>query len=64
VPYAALHMRVTGDQRRHAVVKAEIFEREIRDRYRIVGVFDDRDQVVRMWRRLGLTVFQVAEGNF
>jgi hypothetical protein len=30
----------------------------------VVAVFDDRDQVVRMWRSLGLTVFQVAEGNF
>ena len=29
-----------------------------------VGVFDDRRQVVRMWRSLGLTVFQVAEGDF
>ena len=34
------------------------------DRYRVVGVFDDRLQVVRMWRALGLTVFQVAEGDF
>jgi len=64
VPYEGLYMRVTGDARRDSVVKAEIFERDIRSRYRIVGVFDDRDQVVRMWRALGLTVFQVAEGNF
>ena len=27
-------------------------------------LFDDRQQVVRMWRALGLTVFQVAEGDF
>jgi predicted kinase len=64
VPYAALHMRPMGDQRRDAVVKQEIFEREIRDRYRILCVFDDRAQVVRMWRSLGLPVFQVAEGLF
>ena len=30
----------------------------------MVGVFDDRDQVVQMWRSLGLTVFQVADGDF
>jgi hypothetical protein len=35
-----------------------------RDHWRIIGVFDDRRQVVRMWRALGLTVFQVAEGYF
>ncbi len=27
-------------------------------------VFDDRDKVVKMWRNLGITCFQVAEGNF
>jgi predicted kinase len=64
VPYEALHMRVTGDQRRDSVVKAEIFDREIREHFHVIGVFDDRAQVVRMWRELGLTVFQVAEGNF
>jgi predicted kinase len=64
VPYEALFMRRTGDTRRDSVVKAEIFEREIRHRFHITGVFDDRAQVVRMWRSLGLTVFQVADGDF
>ena len=27
-------------------------------------VFDDRQQVVDMWRKNGLTCFQVADGNF
>lgn len=30
----------------------------------ILCVFDDRDKVVKMWRELGLSCFQVAEGNF
>ncbi|MCX4470294.1 hypothetical protein C5N14_03805 [Micromonospora sp. MW-13] len=64
VPYLALHLRAVGDARRDSVVKQEIYEREIEGRYRVVGVFDDRMQVVRMWRSLGLTVFQVAEGDF
>ncbi|OLB75659.1 MAG: 5'-hydroxyl kinase [Actinobacteria bacterium 13_2_20CM_2_71_6] len=64
VPYEALHMRVAGDQRKDSIVKAEIFEKHIRHAYRIVGVLDDRMQVVRMWRSLGLTVLQVAEGDF
>ena len=34
------------------------------DRARIVGVFDDRDRVVAMWRRHGLQCFQVAPGDF
>ena len=54
----------TQDQRKDSVVKVEIFDREIRHAYRVIGVFDDRAQVVRAWRALGLTVFQVADGNF
>ncbi|MEV4411093.1 AAA family ATPase [Catellatospora sp. NPDC049609] len=64
VPYAALHMRADGDQRKDSVVKREIFEKEIRENWYVVCVLDDRNQVVRMWRELGLTVFQVAEGDF
>jgi hypothetical protein len=30
----------------------------------VVGAFDDRNQVVEMWRSIGLTVSQLAEGNF
>jgi predicted kinase len=64
VPYEALFMRPEGDSRKDSIVKREIFDENIRDKWRIVGVFDDRQQVVRMWRGLGLTVFQVAEGDF
>lgn len=64
IPYEALYMRAAGDMRKDSIVKAEIFDREIRHRWHVTGVFDDRAQVVAMWRALGLTVFQVAEGNF
>jgi predicted kinase len=64
VPYAGLYMRKTGDTRKDSIVKRELFENHIRSRWRVIAVFDDRNQVVRMWRELGLTVFQVAEGNF
>ena len=30
----------------------------------VAMVFDDRNQVVDMWRQNGLTCFQVADGNF
>lgn len=64
VPYEGLHMRAEGDVRKDAIVKVEIFDREIRDRWNVVAVFDDRRQVVDAWRALGLTVFQVAPGDF
>ncbi len=63
VPYDALLMRADRDARTDTVVKAELFDRHIRDRYRIVAVLDDRDQVVRVWRAMGLTVLQVGEGD-
>ncbi len=62
--YQALHMRKVGDIRKDAVVKREIFDQHIRDNWDVTCVFDDRNQVVEMWRSLGLTVFQVADGDF
>jgi len=59
-----LHMRPVGDKRKDAIVKHELFNEHIRGQFNVAGVFDDRDQVVQMWRAIGLTVFQVADGNF
>jgi predicted kinase len=64
ITYHELFMREAGDMRKDAVVKAEIFWRDIAPRFNVRGVFDDRDQVVAMWRRLGLVCFQVAPGDF
>lgn len=59
-----LIMRKEGDMRKDSIIKKEIYESEIKDKYNIICVLDDRNQVVEMWRSLGLTCFQVAEGNF
>lgn len=59
-----LHMRRTDDKRSDAAVKNEIFNNHIQGRYNIEYVYDDRDQVVNMWRSKGLTVFQVNDGDF
>ncbi|MEV2222680.1 AAA family ATPase [Nocardia vinacea] len=60
----ALYMRKSGDDRDDAVVKLEIFNKHIRGNYNVLGVFDDRDRVVSMWRQLGLKCFQVQPGDF
>jgi hypothetical protein len=62
--YHALFMRPSGDVRPDWRIKYELFNKHIRDRYHVAGVFDDRNQVVGMWRAIGLTVFQVADGPF
>lgn len=64
VPFQGLYMRPSGDMRKDAIVKRELFDRHIRDSYDVACVLDDRDQVVEMWRALGLTCLQVAAGNF
>lgn len=64
IPLAPLFMRRENDSRQDSVVKREIFERCIRDLYDIEFVLDDRNQVVEMWRSLGLKCLQVQEGDF
>ncbi|MEU7317461.1 AAA family ATPase [Streptomyces sp. NPDC007083] len=59
-----LFMRSSDDNRQDAIVKVELFDRHIRDRFDVRYVLDDRKQVVSVWRALGLTVMQVAEGDF
>ena len=57
-------MRETNDYRQDAVIKKEIYEKEIEGKYCIQGVFEDRTQCVNMWRKLGLTCFQVTDGDY
>ena len=57
-------MRPKGDNRPDTEVKREIYEREIRDKYNVLLVIDDRNSVVQQWREMGLPCFQVAEGDF
>lgn len=62
--FDGLFMRHVGDFRKDSIVKAELFDAHVRDSYDVTCVLDDRKQVVDMWRAMGLTVLQVAEGNF
>jgi hypothetical protein len=59
-----LYMRPDGDYRPDDTIKREIYDRDIAPFHRVTGVIDDRAKVVAMWRSLGLTCVQVAEGNF
>jgi hypothetical protein len=63
-PFEGPHMRADGDGRQDAVIKREIYQREIEAHYDVLCVLDDRDQTVHMWRKLGLTCLQVAPGAF
>ena len=62
--YNQLLMRPEGDKRRDDLVKRELYDQHIKDKYNVLFVLDDRDRVVAMWRSLGLTCLQVALGDF
>jgi hypothetical protein len=64
VSFSRLIMRPTGDNRQDAIVKKELYEKHIKDKYNILFVLDDRNRVVDMWREQGLKCLQVARGDF
>ena len=65
VPFKKLVMR---PHKTMGFVPDEILKKDMLDKHldinNIFMVVDDRQKVVDMWRSLGLTCLQVAEGNF
>lgn len=63
--YDQLLMRKEGDSRSDDVVKLELYEEHIKGKYAVIGVFDDRPKVRRMWIKEGLFVFScLQDPNF
>jgi predicted kinase len=60
----ALYMRKEGDYRRDSIVKKEIYDEQIKDKYVVEFVLDDRSSVVATWREIGLKCLQVQPGDF
>lgn len=63
IPFTEFHMRNQNDMRPDWQVKEEMWI-DIAKRFNIVGLIDDRCQVVDYARSLGLKVFQVEYNNF
>ena len=59
-----LYMRSKGDRRKDNVIKGELYDAHIKGKFNVLFCLDDRQQVVDFYRSIGLTVFQVAPGNF
>ena len=53
-----LFMRPNRDFRKDSIIKKEIFMTNFYNKYFVTAVFDDRDQVCRMWKSLGLTLLK------
>jgi len=59
-----LYMRHRQDQRQDDIVKEIILDFELLTRFTPFFMIDDRDQVVKMWRKRGYTCLQCAPGDF
>lgn len=64
IHYKHLFLRKDTDFRKDVLYKKEIYEKYIEGKYDVLFVLEDRDQVVKMWREVGLTCLQVDYGNF
>lgn len=62
--YDKLYMRPEGNKTEDSLIKRKLYEDNIKGKYNVKFVLDDRDRVVRMWRSLGLTCLQVDYGDF
>lgn len=56
-----LYMREEGDIRADWIVKEEIYNNNIANKFRVKFVVDDRPQVIRMWQSKGFFVFNVDQ---
>lgn len=63
IPYDKIYIRKEGDMRPDWIVKEEMWE-DIAKTSNIQAMYDDRLQVVRRARTLGLKVFNVEYNNF
>ena len=65
IPYHKLIMR---DSKKYPYISDDILKKQMLNKHLDINdvflVFDDRNKVVDMWRKNGLTCMQVAPGNF
>ena len=64
IPFERVVMRADGDFRADHIIKEEILDRLLAEGLEIQFTVDDRQQVVDMWRRRGITCLQCDVGNF
>lgn len=55
-----IHMRPANSYIPDDIVKHDLFYKNVAPFYNVVGVFDDRLKVCRMWEEIGLTLFRVG----
>lgn len=61
VPVDELYLRPTNDYRDGAVVKRDIYEKQIKPRYDVVKAYDDYTKIVDMWTEAGVPAVNVHD---
>ena len=65
IVYHELFMRPAGSKELDTAVKVSMYNTHIKDKYKVVAVFEDRGRCVDLFRtHLGLTVLDVAGGKY
>jgi hypothetical protein len=64
IPFSRLLMRADHDFRADHVIKEELLDLLLAEGKQIAFAVDDRQQVVDMWRRRGITCLQCDVGDF
>lgn len=61
IGYDSLFMRSPGDNRPDDIIKEELYNTHIKDKYNVLAVFDDRMRVAVLWHKLGLLLLKVGD---
>lgn len=64
IPFQRILMRPDRDNRADYIIKEEILDMLLSEGKEIAFTVDDRQQVVDMWRRRGITCLQCDKGDF
>jgi len=64
IPFGRILMRADKDSRADHIIKQEILDMLLAEGRQIAFTVDDRQQVVDMWRRNGITCLQCDVGDF
>lgn len=62
IKYDDLFMRPKDDISKDKHVKKKIYESEIKDKYNVLAIYEDRLSVLSLWYELGLFAFNVNNG--
>lgn len=59
IEYDLLLMKGINDGRKDILIKRELYEQEVKDKFNVICAYDDRTKIIKLWDSLGIPTFQV-----